>query len=243
MNDFSMRRTLGSALGFLVTDFWPITGFLVQAFVLTVVAYTAVLQFLPVDISSWIASISFAPVSVLIHRRIVLGQEMYQKHYLLEFGQGRLWRFIGWGVLASLLIGALALLGFGAAVLASMFLEANALILMGLGPAAFAFAAVAFLFRYAFTFPAVATDNFQSLRDVRNLMRGLTFKVFVVMLVIVLVGTIVTTLAEFTDSIIIGFPLLVLSVYFAALVPAALSFAYTEACETGAESGQNFLVD
>lgn len=238
MTDFSIMRTLGTAFEFMVIFFWQITGLLIQASLLAIAFDMALRHLFGLEAASWLATIFFAPVSVAIHRAIVLGQTLNAKHYLLKLLQGRVWRFIGWGLLAGFIIGVFALLGVGLAFqITKVFGDAQTVLVL-LAPLLFVLAALAYLFRYAFIFPAIATDNFQSLNDVKKLMTGLTLKVFSVMLMIALVGAILATMLKSTDSMIYWLILLVSLFYLAALAPAALSVAYNEASEIHGEPNE-----
>lgn len=95
------RGMPGLAFDFYVTNFTQLFLLVLQVFFL---GYLAEKIFESDLILSLIYGALVAPLSVAVHRAIVLQEPLDASQYLASFRHGRVWRFIGYGVLIAVLI-------------------------------------------------------------------------------------------------------------------------------------------
>ena len=222
--EFRVRSAVSLAINFLVTNLGQLFVLVLQAFLLGAVA-----EFIFSRSELFVGLIYgalFAPVSVAIHRAIVLQEPLDATQYLPSFRHVRVWKFLGYGVLfgvAFFLLVALVSVVAGGAILASMNggfdSSLNVLIIVGLAIGIYV------LIRFAFVWPAIATDQFRSLRDSGKRMRGMAWRVFGALLIVSLPIIVLGFLAGLMH------PLLqeAVSYLLGSLGTAVLSFAYVSA--------------
>ena len=154
-------RTLALSIYFFGKNFLPIIGLLAQ--LLVVVIGLVILTSLPFDLKPYevpiltdlVIFIAFAPISIAVHRAIVLQEPIEATKYFSSFLQKRVWQFAGFAVLYAVPV------GMGARV--------EPLVAVPIA---------AYLFGFSYVFPAVAVDEFQSLARSRKLMQGSMWRVF-----------------------------------------------------------------
>jgi hypothetical protein len=220
------RGMPGLAFDFYVTNFTQLFLLVLQVFFL---GYLAEKIFESDLILSLIYGALVAPLSVAVHRAIVLQEPLDASQYLASFRHGRVWKFIGYGVLIAVLIFLIVM---------PFYLIAGAGLFMGSmsGGSGLQFAAailigipigVLFLLRFAFVWPAIATDQFQSLGDSGRQMRGMIWKVLGALIVVGLPLIALGVLAEFFRFLSRVYD--VAGLLWLPLYPAVLSFAYVSA--------------
>jgi hypothetical protein len=221
------RGMFGLAFDFYVTNFTQLFLLVLQVFFL---AYLAEEIFESDLILSLIYGAILAPLSVAVHRAIVLAEPLDASQYFPSFRYGRVWKFFGYGVLIAL-FGFLIVTLFSIIAGAGLFMGAMsdgsgsqfgvAILIVGIAIAVF------MLLRFAFVWPAIATDQFQSLGDSARQMRGMTWKVLGALIMVVLPLIVVGFLAElirFLSPVVD-----VANFLWIPMGPAVLSFAYISA--------------
>jgi hypothetical protein len=199
------RGMPGLAFDFYVTNFTQLFLLVLQVFFL---GYLAEKIFESDLILSLIYGALVAPLSVAVHRAIVLQEPLDASQYLASFRHGRVWRFIGYGVLIAVLIFLIVM---------PFYLIAGAGLFMGSMSG----------LRFAFVWPAIATDQFQSLGDSGRQMRGMIWKVLGALIVVGLPLIALGVLAEFFRFLSRVYD--VAGLLWLPLYPAVLSFAYVSA--------------
>lgn len=217
---------LGLAFDFYVTNFTQLFLLVLQVFFL---GYLAEEIFENDLILSLIFGAMLAPLSVAVHRAIVLQEPLDASQYFPSFRHGRVWKFFGYGMLFALFIFLIVSL-FSIIAGASLFVDVmsgrsdslfGALILIGIAIGVF------FMLRFALVWPAIATDQFQSLGDSGRQMRGMIWKVLGAL---TMVGLPLIVLGFLADSIRFLSPVNdVASMLWLPMGPAVLSFAYISA--------------
>jgi hypothetical protein len=220
------RGMLGLAFDFYATNFTQLFLLVLQVFFL---GYLAEEIFEGDLILSLIYGAILAPLSVAVHRAIVLHQPLDASQYLPSFRHGRVWKFFGYGVLFALFLFLIVSL-FSIIAGAGLFVGAmsggsgslfGAVILIGIAIGVF------LMLRFAFVWPAIATDQFRSLGDSGRQMRGMIWKVLGALIV---VGLPLIVLGFLADSIRFLSPVNdVASMLWLPMGPAVLSFAYISA--------------
>ena len=220
------RGVFGLAFDFYVTNFTQLFLLVLQVFFL---AYLAEEIFEGDLILSLIYGAILAPLSVAVHRAIVLQEPLDASQYLPSFRYGRVWKFFGYGVLIAL-FGFLIVTLFSIIAGAGLFMGAmsdgsgsqfGVAILIAIA------IAVVLLLRFAFVWPAIATDQFQSLGDSARQMRGMSWKVLGALIMVALPLVAVGFLAELLRFLS---PVSdVASFLWIPMGPAVLSFVYISA--------------
>ena len=180
-------------------------------------------------LTNLIYGLALAPVSVAVHRAVVLREPLAASQYFPSLLQGRVWKFYGFGLLMALvflafLFGAVLMAG----VLSSDTIEGPSIFGLML-PSIASICAVLILFRFVFIFPAIAVDQFRSFNESRKLMRGIGWRVFGALVIVGLPGGILQAAALRIENAAVLAILFVASLLLVSLTPAALSFAYNRA--------------
>jgi hypothetical protein len=220
------RGILGLAFDFYVTNFTQLFLVVLQVFFL---GYLAEIVFRSDLILSLIYGAILAPLSVAVHRAIVLQEPLDASQYLPSFRHRRVWKFFGYGLLFALFL-FLIVTPFSIFAGAGLFIGAmsggsgsqfGAVILIGIAIGAFV------LLRFTFVWPAIATDQFQSLGDSGRQMRGMTWIVLGALIAVGLPLIVLGFLAEFIRFLSRVND--VASLLWLPMGPAVLSFAYVSA--------------
>ena len=238
----------GLAFDFYFKNFTQLFLLVLQVFFLWYLADYLLEAILQSDlILRLIYGVLLVPLSVAVHRAIILQEPLDASQYLPSFRHGRVWKFFGYGVLFSLI----AFLIFWAfALIAGTGLFAGALSMDrggGVGVAlVFGFAillvsAIGFslLLRFTFVWPAIATDQFRSLGDCGRQMRGMIWKVLGALIVVGLPLIVLGVLAQVINlqapfsymASLASLVSYVASMLWLPMGTAVLSFAYVSATD------------
>ena len=181
-----------------------------------------------------ITAIGAAPISIAIHRGIILQEPIKPSIYFPEFLLSRTWKFIGYEILlpglvamGGLLAGLLTLLIITAVGGSTTTEDLNPLII--LMPIIGVIAAGVFVFRFIFLLPAIATNQFESRRQCYRLMSGLRWQTFGALLVFVVPYVVMVFFLAGSDSAIAYIGILVINLLFTVIVSAVVSIAYAHA--------------
>ena len=180
------------------------------------------------------------PIAVAIHREIILDEPIFAKNYFRSFATSRVWKFWGFGIAASI-CGAL-LAGFGSLAVAALM---NALSLH-MGPligilllGIFNFIAALIIARFAFTLPAVATDQFDGIWSAKRMMSGNYWRVIGALSVVGFIVAIFNSGLMFMQysslpgisTVVVMYAVGTGMILSMLVMPAVLSFAYSSLCE------------
>ena len=236
-------KTVSLGVTYVLSHVLQIALMLLQAAIIVIGAYFLFETILGPDLSEEllepVIGLALCPIAVAIHRDILLGEPIGAASYFPSFATGRVWKFWGFGILASVcaavivVLGSLIFSGLLRAFLPPMTLMADFILL-------FSFLIVASLLiaRFVFVLPAVATDQFSGIWDAKNMLSGNYWRVMGALPIVGVVAAILNISLLFIDSGIIGLPaslsqiaiyLIAIAIALAALVgPATLSFAYSK---------------
>jgi len=231
-----LETTVASAFSYLVPSLGGLVALLGQATLLSfgavVLTRIAVWSEIATLLENLVIGIVIAPVSVSVHRAVILHEPIMPAKYLSSFLQRRVRKYIGYGLLMTVFLCLGILVGFliaGAVEYLSSSSGQDLSLLVKIIPSIVIVGTSAYLFRMAFIFPAIAVDEFRSFADARRLMRGFALKVFGVMFVVAIPIAIFQAAAlGFANIVTLGI-LFLLSILWFPLLPAVLSVAYTKA--------------
>ena len=158
-------RTVSLGVTYVLSHVLQIALMLLQGAIIVIGAYILFETIFGPDLSEEllepVIGLVLCPIAVAIHRDILLGEAIAAASYFPSFATARVWKFWGFGILASVcaavivVLGSLILSGLLRAFLPSMTLMADFILL-------FSFIVVASLLiaRFVFVLPAVAVDQY-----------------------------------------------------------------------------------
>jgi len=214
--------TVALAVQFVIKNLGQLLAMIVQAAVLGVATAVFIDLITQSDMPEGpvilILGIAFAPISVAIHRAVVLHEPLSASKYVSSFLHARVWKFVGCGILMFVLL----VIAVSIPLLGMDFENPSSLPYLIPGLAMLCM--MALYLRFAFIFPAIATDQRRPFKDARERMRGNGWRVFGALLLVGLPGGMLRFITF--DNVAILIIVILLSVLWIPLMPSVLSFAY-----------------
>lgn len=227
----------GLAVSFLFTNIGQLFAYLIQAFMwsaaVELLLSSATQSILVNALTVLIYGLALAPISVAVHRAVVLREPLDASRYFPSLLHGRVWKFYGYGLLMTVVFLAstavFVLVGAMFDIVLSSGTNEGPSILGFMLPIIGLICALLILFRFVFIFPAIAVDQFRSFNESGKLIRGIGWRVFGALLIVVLPGSILQAAVLGIENSAVLVIIAVVSLLLLPLMPAALSFAYNQA--------------
>lgn len=224
-------KTAYLGITFVLSHLLQIVLMLLQAAVIVLA-----LSFVSADLAELAISLSLCPIAVAMHRDILLGEPIAAASYFPIFATGRIWKFLGFGILAAICVTVFASLGsVGVArVMRALSLASGQPIELFL-IVPFSLIGTLVIANFTFVLPAVAVDQYRGIWAAKRMLSGNYWRVIAALTIVGLIGTVLNAALFFIDfSGLATVPrLLVIYAIIAAIAlsmliaPATLSFAYS----------------